>query len=86
MPSTVASLSNFEEGIDRKQLRLALARFRAISTARLGRVRAMLTDRQRQFIDLLPLLLHANHPALPGYVSQQAPCGISGFTPSAQPL
>ncbi|MBP8926043.1 MAG: class I adenylate cyclase [Pseudomonadales bacterium] len=86
MPSTVASLSNFEEGIDRKQLRLALARFRAISTARLGRVRAMLTDRQRQFIDLLPLLLHANHPALPGYVSQQAPCGISGFTPSAEVL
>ncbi|MBK7168071.1 MAG: class I adenylate cyclase [Gammaproteobacteria bacterium] len=86
MPSKAASPSIPEEGIDRKQLRLALTRFRAISAARLARVRAMLTQRQRHFIDLLPLLLHANHPALPGYVSQQTPCGISGYTPPAQVL
>lgn len=86
MPSKAASPSIPEEGIDRKQLRLVLTRFRAISAARLGRVRAMLTKGQRHFIDLLPLLLHVNHPALPGYVSQKTPCGISGYTPTAQVL
>lgn len=44
------------------------------------------SPRQRQFLDLLPLLLHIDHPALPGYVSQHTPCGISGYTPSATEL
>lgn len=46
----------------------------------------MLSPQHRQFVDLLPLLLHLNHPALPGYVSQQAPCGISGWSPPAATL
>ena len=86
MPSKAASPSIPEEGIDRKQLRLALTRFSAISAARLARVRAMLRQRRGHFIDLLPLLLHGKDPALPGYVSQQTPCGISGYTPPAQVL
>ncbi len=61
-------------------------RFRAISAARLERVRAMLPRQHRQFLDLLPLLLHLNHPALPGYVSQHTPCGISGWSPPAATL
>jgi adenylate cyclase, class 1 len=77
---------SFEEGIDRRQLRLMLTRFRAISTARLARVREMLDARHRQFVDLLPLLLHANHPTLPGYVSQETPSGISGYTPPREIL
>jgi len=74
------------EGIDRKLLRQARQRFRAISAARLERVRAVLSDRHRLFLDLLPLLLHANHPALPGYVSQQTPCGINGYVPRNETL
>lgn len=74
------------EGIDRKLLRQARQRFRAISAARLERVRSVLGDRHRLFLDLLPLLLHANHPALPGYVSQQTPCGINGYVPRSETL
>jgi len=77
---------SFHEGIDRRQLRLMLTRFRAISAARLARVRDMLDVRHRQFIDLLPLLLHANHPTLPGYVSQETPSGISGYVPPREVL
>lgn len=83
---TPAATTPPDDGIDRKQLRQLLTRFRAISAARLERVRGMLAPRQRQFLDLLPLLLHINHPALPGYVSQDTPCGISGYTPSATEL
>jgi adenylate cyclase class 1 len=74
------------EEIDRKALRTAQARFRAVSGARLERVRAMLGERARAFVDLLPLLLHANHPALPGYVSQHTPHGVSGYRPDAATL
>jgi adenylate cyclase, class 1 len=70
-----------DEGIDRKQLRSALERFRSVNAARLQRVREMLSERHRIFVDLLPLLLHANHPTLPGYISPHTPCGISGYTP-----
>ncbi len=83
---TPAATTPPDDGIDRKQLRQLLTRFRAISAARLERVRGMLAPRHRQFLDLLPLLLHVNHPALPGYVSQHTPCGISGYTPSATEL
>jgi adenylate cyclase class 1 len=83
---TPAATTPPDEGIDRKQLRQLLARFRAISAARLERVRGMLAPRHRQFLDLLPLLLHLNHPALPGYISQHTPCGISGYKPSATEL
>ena len=85
MPTPAASTSP-DDGIDRKQLRQLIARFRAISAARLERVRGMLAPRHRQFLDLLPLLLHVNHPALPGYVSQHTPCGIAGYTPAAAEL
>ena len=73
-------------GIDRKQLRLALKRFNAINEARLDRVRGMLNERHRMFVDLLPLLFHANHPTLPGYVSHHTPCGISGYSPNSTTL
>ena len=75
-----------DPGVDRRQLRVLRTRFRAISAARLERVRTMLPPRHRQFLDLLPLLLHLNHPALPGYVSQGTPCGISGWSPPAATL
>ena len=42
---------------------------------------ADLRQRQRQFIELLPLLYHINHPTLPGYVSKQSPAGVAEYTP-----
>lgn len=85
MPAQAAPATEHSE-VDRRQLRTIRTRFRAINAARLERVRAMLPPRHRDFLDLLPLLLHLNHPALPGYVSQRAPCGITGWSAPAATL
>ena len=82
MNSEDASADAGEE-VDRRQLRRAQTRFRAIGAARLERLKNMLAERQRPFVELLPLLLHLNHPALPGYISPQTPCGVSGYRPEA---
>jgi adenylate cyclase class 1 len=71
---------NVEIVIDALQLRAIKQRFTALNKDRLRRVLESLEPRQRDFIDLLPLLFHINHPMLPGYSSNQTPCGISGFT------
>ncbi len=57
-------------------------RFFALNRARLWRVRETLRPRQWDFLQLLPLLFHVNHPMLPGYVCNDAPAGVSGYTPS----
>ena len=75
-----------DEGIDRRLLRRVQERFRAIGTARLARLRGMVDERQRNFLDLLPLLFHLNHPALPGYLSAGTPCGIGGYRADATTL
>jgi adenylate cyclase class 1 len=72
----------FDEGIDRKGLKLIKQRFLQVNGARLARTRSALEPRQQIFIDLLPLLFHVNHPMLPGYVSHQTPCGVSEYTPT----
>jgi len=61
-------------------------RFFALNKHRLQRTRNDLRERQRHFIELLPLLYHTNHPILPGYVSKQAPAGIPEYSPSNQTL
>ncbi|MCG8535302.1 MAG: adenylate cyclase, partial [Pseudomonadales bacterium] len=45
-----------------------------------------LSSRHRLFLESLPLLLHINHPSLPGYVSGATPCGVSGFVPEKENL
>lgn len=62
------------------------ARFEAINRERLRRIRAALTQRQRDFVEMLPLLFHSNHPMLPGYVSQNTPCGIRDYSPTSESL
>ena len=41
---------------------------------------------QRQFIELLPVLFHVNHPILPGYVSKTTPAGIPSYSVSASSI
>jgi adenylate cyclase class 1 len=57
-------------------------RFFALNKARLQRTRADLRQRQLDFLELLPLLYHINHPILPGYVSKHTPAGIPDYSPS----
>ncbi len=53
----------------------------ALNKDRLRRVQECLDTRQRIFIRLLPLLFHINHPMLPGYTSNKAPCGVCDYSP-----
>lgn len=69
------------EGVDRKNLNTIKERFLQVNNARLERAYGTLSDRQRIFLDILPLLFHVNHPMLPGYISHNTPFGISFFSP-----
>jgi adenylate cyclase class 1 len=70
------------EGIDRKQLSKIKQHFTQLNQARYQRTLAALSDRQQQFLVLLPLLFHVNHPMLPGYISHLTPSGVQGYSPS----
>lgn len=76
----------FDRGIDVPRIGEIRARFLALNSQRLQRARSVLPARQQVFFDLLPLLFHINHPMLPGYNSQQAPCGIDNYQPDARTL
>ena len=57
-------------------------RFLSVNQDRLRRAHENLTPRQQDFLDLLPLLFHINHPLLPGYIAHDTPAGILDYTPS----
>lgn len=57
------------------------AHFLKINQQRTDLTRQGLSDRQTQFIELLPLLFHENNPSLPGYINDTTPAGISEYAP-----
>lgn len=61
-------------------------RFELVNRARIERIMSALPPRQRDFLHLLPVLFHTNHPSLPGYTGADTPVGIMDFTPSPQGL
>lgn len=73
---------NDYDGIDRKQLTQIKQRFLILNKARYSRTLDVISERQQQFLVLLPLLFHVNHPMLPGYISHNTPAGIHGYSPS----
>lgn len=77
---------DFEDGIDRKTLRRLRDRFLSVNQLRWERACSALTHRQQMVLELLPMVFHRNHPALPGYLDRDCPQGLSGFTPSARDL
>ncbi|MEX6500856.1 class I adenylate cyclase [Pseudomonas zhanjiangensis] len=77
---------DIDDGIDRKVLGQLRARFLKVNDGRLDRAMQALSTRQQLVLKLLPLLLHVNHPLLPGYVSGLTPAGLSGYQPSAEVL
>lgn len=72
-----------EHDIDFKAVR---HRFLQLNHARLERARDALRKRQRDVLDVLPLLFHINHAMLPGFVTKDTPAGISGHDPSCREL
>lgn len=77
---------DLSEGVDRKALRQLTERFRRINTARLARAASALAQRQQIVLDLLPLVFHLNHPALPGYQDHDCPHGLVRYQPGAAAL
>jgi len=71
-----------KDGIGRKDLNQIHRRFTLIHRERLRRIEWELLPVQQEFINLLPLLFHINHPMLPGFVNTATPAGIPSFSPS----
>ena len=61
-------------------------RFIALNHDRVTRINQSLRWRQRDFLKLLPLLLHINDDSLPGYVSDDTPVGLSNYKPNKASL
>lgn len=68
--------------VDRKLLRQIVTTFMEHHRKRAADLALRLDARQRIILEALPLLLHSNHPGLPGHVRASTPCGIEGFEPS----
>jgi adenylate cyclase class 1 len=73
---------DFRDGIGRKEHRLIRRRFLGLQRERLRRIEAELTPAQRDYLSLLPLLFHINHPLLPGFVGSETPAGVVDYSPS----
>ncbi len=73
---------DFKDGIGRKELQLVRRRFLGLQRERLRRIEAALSPLQRDYLNLLPLLFHINHPLMPGYVSSETPAGIADYSPT----
>lgn len=80
----MSRLSELVATLSRRDLEQNLKRFLWLHQERLRRIQDDLRPPQRDFLTSLPLLLHINHPMLPGYVSSDAPAGVSDFQPSAE--
>ncbi len=57
-----------------------------VARQRMARAQALATHEQRCFLELFPLLLHINHPALPGFNGAETPAGIAGYEPDRHAL
>ncbi len=75
-----------KEDVDRKALQKIRRHFQSLHQERLERIQKELPPHQQNFIRLLSLLFHINHPMLPGYVNSTTPAGLSDFTPSKDQL
>lgn len=58
--------------------------FLQLNQARLDAARKLMGPRQQVVLDVLPVLLHINHPRLPGFIDYAVPSGVRHFSPSEQ--
>lgn len=57
--------------------------FLSLNHTRLEQARNLLFERQTRVLDVLPLLIHLNHPQLPGFINHKVPAGIEHYIPQA---
>ena len=82
----MAELTSGLHGFDKNQAEAVVKRFLTYNQHRLERTQLALTERQRVFLEVLPLLYHVNHEKIPGFVSYECPCGVARYTPSKETL
>lgn len=70
------------EDISKKDLFAVAQRFKHFNQCRLQRVQDFFQARQHDFLNLLPLIFHINHPLLPGFISLETPAGIPDYSPN----
>ena len=75
-----------DDGLGRKVANKIVRRFNALNAERLKRLDSDLGHVQKDFLTLLPLLFHINHPTLPGFTSNEAPAGLADYRPDRQTL
>ncbi len=75
-----------DQELDRKQLAVIRKRFLQLNRDRLDRLRRSARERERELVDLLPLLFHVNHPLLPGWIDPEVPCSLSDYSPGQATL
>jgi len=68
--------------LDRNQLQQVRKNYLALNAYRLHFARETFPENQRLYLDLLPALLHFNHPMLPGYCDRQTPAGVFQYQAS----
>ncbi len=71
---------------DKQMADTIVKRFLTYNQHRLERTQMALSERQRVFLEVLPLLYHVNHEKLPGFVSYECPCGMARYSPSKDTL
>jgi adenylate cyclase class 1 len=60
--------------------------FLSLNNARLEQARSLMLERQTRVLDVMPILLHFNHPQLPGFINKNVPAGIEHYTPQVDSL
>lgn len=80
--TTMAELTNGTHGYDKSHADAVVKRFLAYNDHRFQRTQGALSERQRVFLEVLPLLYHTNHEKLPGFVGGECPCGVARYSPS----
>jgi adenylate cyclase class 1 len=78
----MAELTSGTQGYDKSQSDIVVKRFLAYNQHRFERTQTALSERQRVFLEVLPLLFHVNHEKLPGFVSRECPCGVARYSPT----
>ncbi|MEZ5559279.1 MAG: class I adenylate cyclase [Pseudomonadales bacterium] len=72
--------------VDGRVLSAIVGQFRAHHGLRLRATLRRLPARARLALRTVALLLHRNHPALPGYLGSDTPAGIDGYRPPPETL
>ncbi|WP_396588007.1 class I adenylate cyclase [Bermanella sp. R86510] len=73
-------------GFDKNRVQQVVKRLLAYNQYRFERTQSALTERQKVFLDALPLFFHVNHEKLPGYEGPECPSGVARYQPSKDSL